>query len=233
MKQKLLLSVVGMTLLLGVFAGPATALDPAPSRVLLINGLPARVDICFGRTEAVSNLRYGRAVLWEELPPGAYRFVIRAARVGRCTGSRLGIVTRTIGEGGNYSLVIWRPNRVLRIRQFENTTAVPADKSTITMRHVARGPSQIDVWLWEHVKVAATDDGPTIDNLRRGASSPPIAVRPGQYYVDSYPARRTRRFGWEGYWGVTEVGLAVELYQIGTTKRNSRIVAFAQPGVLP
>ena len=231
MLRKLLLSAVGTALMIGVFGGPAAALDPAPARVLLINGIPSKVDICFGKTEAVSNLRYGRAAVWEELLPGSYRYVVRLAKVGKCTGKLLGFATKTFASDGNYSLVIWRAFRKVSIKQFTNDVSLEAaDRPTISVRHAARNPATIDVWLWEHVRPFPSAFEPTIGGLRRGNASAPIAVRPGQYSADIYASRRTRAFDWAGYWSEAEPGTATALYLIGTSKATYRVVGFSQEG---
>ena len=235
MVKKLLLGVVGMVLVLGVFAAPVASADPTASRVLIVNGLPARVDICVGSVEVFSNLRYRRAVVFTELPAGAWRFVIRVARAGSdCNGRRLAITNQTFDPDGNYSLVIWRPYRAVAVKRFVNDVSLAApNESSVIVRHVARMPSFLDVWLWEHVSgVKTADSAPTLDNLPRGASSAPIAIRPGQFYADFYPSRRTRLFSWEGYWGAADPGTVTELYLVGTAKANYAVVGFRQAGVV-
>lgn len=232
--KRQILGILGVLLLAGAMTSPvAFAADP-PSRVMLLNGLPTKVDVCFGRTEIVSRFKYGHAVVWDAFEPGTYRFVIRRARVGSCTGRRLGIVTRTIPAADNVSLVIWRPNRKLQIRVFENDLTLDSvDAPTVSIRHAAKRPYKADVWIWEHVKprVAAAFD-PTINDLPRGGLDA-YPVRPGQFYVDIYSSRRADpSFVWAGYWGYAEEGTAKELYLIGTAKKNYMIVGYSQDGIV-
>lgn len=225
--------IPGALLLTGALISPPAVAEDPPSRVMLLNGLPAKIDVCFGRTEIASRLRYRRAVLWEAFVPGTYRFVIRKARAGQCTGRRLGIATRTVPADGNISLVIWRPSRKVQIKTFPNETTIESlEQPTVSIRHAARRPYKADVWLWEHVKPeVAADFGPTIDDLRRGGHQE-IAVRPGQFGVDIFSSRRSPSFTWEGHWGYAEAGTAIELYLIGTAKKNYTIVGFSQEGIV-
>ena len=227
MLRKLTFGMLASVMALGVFAVPASA--AVQTDLAWINGLPGKVDVCIGRTEIISNLRYGRAkfYLWE---PGTFRFVIRKAAAGKCNGRKLGVVRTTIGASGDQTAVIWKPFRKLKIKVFDNDTTVEAGASSLVYRHMAKYPAAVDVWLWEHVLRVSDEFPPTFDDVRRGTSSPKVDLRPGQFYIDTYASRRTRFFGWEGFWGRTDPERYLEVYLVGTTKKNFKLVTISQAG---
>ncbi|MFO7532614.1 MAG: DUF4397 domain-containing protein [Candidatus Limnocylindrales bacterium] len=227
MLRKLTMGAVAAVLSLGVFAAPVGAVDPTSAA--LLNGVPTAVDVCVGRTEIVSNLRYGRVLFFRDIEAGQYRFVIRKAAPGKCKGIILGVVTPTWQAGENHTSVLWQPFSKLLVKTFTNDMDVPEGTSTLTFHHVAAQPPGADVWLWEHVTLA-DDFPPTINDLRRGQASDSIVVRPGQYSISVYPSKRTRLFTWEGYWSRTETGQVRGIYLIGTNKKNIMMTSIYADG---
>ena len=229
MLRKLLLGSVAAVLSLGVMAAPASA---AGAEVAMINGLPFKVDVCLGKTEVISNFRYGQAVFFSGLTPRIYGWSIRLAKTGKCTGAKLATIATTYAADTDYTSVIWKPFSQVNIKTFSNDTSVPADKATLVFRHTAKAPALADVWVWENVQLAADDWAPTFNDVRKGASSAPVEIRPGQYSIDVWASKRTKSFSWEGYWSRTDAGQVYEAYLIGTTKKNFKIVSVYGPGVV-
>ena len=230
MLKKLILGAMMASLTLVAAAAPAAA-EPT-AEVAWLNGLPQKVDICSGGNEVVSRLKYGQAKFHSGVTPGAYAFKVRQAAPGECTGKKLGASVQTFVGDADHTVVIWKPFKRLKMKNFTNDLSVLADQTSILARHMARQPAAVDVWLWEHVAIAADDYPPTFNALKRGQSSPSVAIQPGQFYMDWYPTTRTTRFSWEGYWGRTDAGYVSEAYLIGTTKKNFKVVRLFKPGVV-
>jgi hypothetical protein len=233
MLKKLLLAVSAMALVLGVFALPVSAVD-TDADVSWLNGLTRKVDICIGSTRIGPRLKYGKVLWLDNVPAGTYAFKVRAAARVKCRGQKLASVTPTFTGGGNHTLVIWKPYSTVKVKLFDNDLSVPAaGKSTVTVRHTARRPGAIDVWMWAGVKAAEADFSPTVKGLKKGQSSAAVTVPAGQIFMDVYATKTTRYFSWEGYWGYAEPDTASHAYLIGAKKSNFKIVRLWQPGVLP
>ena len=231
MLKKLMLAATGTALMLGALAVPAAANSTAT--VFNLNGMAGvKVDMCNAGQEHISWLKYGRVAKLNAVPAGTHTIKIKKAASGKCKGRKLAKAQITFEAGKNYTLVFWKPFKKVLIRVFENDLTLPsADAATRSVRHTASKPTKINVWLWVHVKPAADAFPPTIRNLRRGKSSAPIVHRAGQVLVDVFPAVRTKKFIWEGYWANAPAGTASQLYLIGNATKNFDLVGIRQAGV--
>jgi len=232
MLKKLLLGISATALVLGVLAVPASAADPTADASWL-NGLTRKVDVCIGGARVGPRLKYGQVAWMNDVPPGTYTFKVRAAARVKCRGQKLASLTPTFVEGGNSTLVVWKPYSTIKVKVFNNDLSLPgAGKSTVTVRHMARRPGAVDVWMWAGVKAAEADFSPTVKGLKKGHSSAAVTVPAGQILMDVYATKRTRYFSWEGYWGYAEPDTASHAYLIGAKKSNFKVVRLWQPGVL-
>jgi hypothetical protein len=233
MFRKMLLGVSAMALVLGVFAGPVSAVDPTAD-VSWLNGLTRKVDVCIGSTRIGPRLKYGQALWLNDVPAGTHAFKVRAAATIKCRGQKLASVTPSFTADGNHTLVIWKPYSKIKVKAFDNDLSLPAaGKSTLTVRHTARRPGAIDVWMWAGIKAAEADFSPTVGALKKGQSSVAVTVPEGQIYMDFYATNKTKYFSWEGYWGYVEPGTVNHAYLIGAKKSNFKIVGLWQTGVPP
>ena len=131
--------------------------------------------MCIGKSEVIPRLKYGRAKFYL-FRADTFRFVIRKAAPGKCDGKKLGAVTRTVTADANQTFVIWKPGRKVKIAKYINDLTVPEGQAKITLRHTARAPAAINVWVWEHVQPAVDEYPPTIGGLKKGASSRPVEI---------------------------------------------------------
>lgn len=232
MLRKMLLAVCSGALMAGLLAVPTSGEGVAT--VFDLNGIPGtKLDICIaGVGETVSNLPYGRVAYANDVPPGTYRMKVRVAAQGTCKGRLLYAGDVTLEADKNYTLVYWKPARTVKIRQFENDVSLPAaDAASVTLRHTAKAGT-IDAWVWQQVK-AATEDGPTFDDLRKGGGRAPVILVERQTMIEVFPARKTKAWGYEYVYWYAEAGNAYQAYLIGTERRNYRVALLVQPGVPP
>lgn len=233
MLKKMLLGTSAMALILGVFAVPVSAAD-TDAKVFWLNGLTRKVDLCIGSQRIGPRLKYGQVLWLNGVPPGAYAFKVRAAARVKCRGQKLATVTPTFTAGGNHTLVIWKPYSKIKVKMFDNDLSLlAADKSTVTVRHTARRPGAVDVWMWAGIKAAEADFSPTVGALKKGQTSVAVTVPAGQIYMDFYAAKKTPYFSYEGYWGYVEPGTVSHAYLIGAKKSNFKVVRLWQTGVPP
>jgi hypothetical protein len=218
-------------LTLGLLAVPAAA--SAATDAAILNGIPTKIDLCIGKQEVASNVRFGRAVFWTDAPSKTHRFVVRKAAPGKCKGKKLGVVRATWADGQNQTSVIWKPFAALKVKTFTNDLSVPEGMATVRFRHTAKAPVPVDVWVWEQLRASVDEWPPTFDNVKKGSSSGILPFRPGQFSMDVLPARRSKAFGWAGWWTKTDPEKAWQFYLVGTSKKNYRLASLWWTGEVP
>jgi hypothetical protein len=226
-----LVAIIGCVALMLTAAVSPVAAQPPDPMLTALNGLPGtRLDICAvsGTTklELASGLRYGRFSQVDPLPPGTWTIQGRVASTGTCRGRILASASAEYEAASHYTTVVWKPRRAIRVRRFENDPQIPAGAdASLAVRHVAR-VGDVNVWLWQQVRIATEHDTPTFE-LARGASSPVVGLREGQFLIEAFfmSAGRPRQ---EELWRYADVGYAQQAYLIGTEPANFRLVLARQ-----
>jgi hypothetical protein len=226
MLRKLILAAMGTSLLLGVFAVPASAVSPPEA--LEVNAIPGtKIEICSGGVEHL-NLRYGRAADWGPDGDVVTRWTIRKAAPGTCKGKKLARFAYTFEDGTNYTVVYRKPRKGVKMSVFENETGVAVGQATMTIRHVARAKAS-DFWVWQKVPTVAgvPDDGPTVRGLGRGKSSLVFDVDLRDTMVAAFPVKAQRR--WKSAFGSRTIqpGTAYQVIFMGNKQSNMKIKLFA------
>jgi len=225
MLRKLILAAMGTSLLLGVFAVPASAVSPPEA--LEVNAIPGtRIEICSGGVEHL-NLKYGRAADWGP-DAGVSRWTIRKSAPGTCKGKKLARLSYTFEDGNNYTVVYWKPARGIKMSVFKNDTSVAADQATMTIRHVAQVKAS-DFWVWQKVPTVAgvPDDGPTVWGLGRRKSSLVFDVDPRDTMVAAFPVKALRR--WNSAFGSRRIqpDAAYQAIFMGNKQSNMKVRIWA------
>jgi len=232
MLRKLMLAAVSASLILGVLAIPATAVDSTAS-ALGINAIPGtKIDVCANGKVVVSGLRYSRAHRRKMIEPISQTWKIRKAAAVRCTGKRLAKFTYTFKADTKYTIVYWRPRSEVRVRVYVNApNTLGPDEASMTFRHMARAGA-IDVLAWQLVPApTANKTGPTVAGLRRGHFSPPIVVLERYTFASAFPVKPTRRWSAEQAARNLDGGRAYQVVFMGTARKNMKLKFYAWPNV--
>jgi hypothetical protein len=224
--RKLILAAMGTSLLLGVFAVPASAVSPP--EVLEVNAIPdTRIEICSGGVEHL-NLKYGRAVDWDPDGGVVTRWTIRKFAPGTCKGKKLGRFAYSFENGRNYTVAYWKPARGIRMSVFKNDKTISVGNATMTIRHVAQAKAS-DFWIWQKLPTIAgiPDEGPTITALGRGKSSPHFIAQSWDTMVAAFPVKSQRR--WNSAFGNKRLqpDTAYQAIFMGNKQSNMKIKIWA------
>ena len=236
--REVLIGLVAAVFVVGVLGTSARAAEPA--KVFVVNGLPGKkLDFCDGSKEIASWVKYGQVKLIH-VGPGATKIKVREARKGTCNGRWLAARDIKFQDGGNDTLVAWRPFKKIAIKRTVNDITLPGpETSTINMTHTAK-MGLVDGYIWQMLRtddqqLRTSDDHfweATWEELRKGERGQSVRMKAEQTLIEAYPARKTSRWSYEGRWFFLNAGYAFQTFIVGTKRENYYIVVIGQPGIL-
>lgn len=167
---------VSASLVVGVLAAPVAAVveeEPGPvvgperrASVTLLNGKPGAVDVCVGRSEVASGLRFTR---WTgtKVDAGVVKVRFFQARAGACKGRAIAVRRLTLKGGEDLTLVLklGRPRVVVfeNGRDLDSVLGSP-DRHAAALRHAARARDvDFEPGCW-HAGATLTRVGPDPKN---------------------------------------------------------------------
>lgn len=231
MKNRKIVALSGsIALFAAASIGTPVAAD-TKADLTLVNGIPSKaVDVCVGKKEVRSGLRYGGKT-FKRVGVGAKKVTFRVKSPGRCKGNVLARKTITLGNEDDYTLVAIKRGQK-KVVAFDNDqagsqffpSADPLD-TALVWRHAANirdvgfviGLAPIDVNYWEHAGDIIWNKGDQRIDQMALVNQPYISVLSvvapfselgyaGPTYTDVYP------------------GYRYEWIFVGTNERNAKIV---------
>ncbi|WP_146364322.1 DUF4397 domain-containing protein [Arthrobacter yangruifuii] len=146
-KTAIALSTLGLGAAAAFSAVPASAADTDMAQLSVLHGVPdTPVDVYVNGTLTLDDFMPGELAGPLDLPGGNYQLAITAADAADASAPIIGPVSADLAAGGNYTATAnldasGKPTANL----FTNdTSAVEAGKSRLTVRHVAAAPA-VDV----------------------------------------------------------------------------------------
>jgi hypothetical protein len=146
MKTKILASIATLGLLLGLLVGGASARAVDDATLFLAHGIPgAKVDVYVSGDEVLSNWRYGRQAMLDELQPAVYPVKVRVASDGG-RGELLVSASIELEAGDNVTAVAYLKEGAPFLKVFVNDVTFADDTMAILqVRHTANAP-KVDVY---------------------------------------------------------------------------------------
>lgn len=144
MRKWFLAALTAGALVLGSMSAVTAAVTDAT--LFLAHGIPGqKVDVYISGTEVLSNWRFGRSAMFDELDPGIYQAKVRVASADR-PGALLAAATLELEAGDNVTVVAYPKAGEPTLAAFDNdVTFTDIGNAIVQVRHTARAP-KVDVW---------------------------------------------------------------------------------------